>query len=168
MVYIDSDEIKKEIPEYEFYQEKYPKYAAFYVHDESSDISKELLNESINQELPFVYDGTMKNIEKYKKIIKDLREKNYFITMIIVDVPYDIAILRNKARYEETGRMVPESIIKETHQAIPSSFLALKDLVDEYYLYDTRQGHPVLIAEKTEDRGECVVVWIIPQLTKNK
>ncbi|MEC0649267.1 zeta toxin family protein [Bacillus atrophaeus] len=85
-----------------------------------------------------------------------MKSKGYFVTLIIVDVPIEIAKERNKVRYMKTGRMVPESILMKTHQAIPSSYLALKDYVDEYYLYDTRNGKPVLIAEKNQENGEII------------
>ncbi|MFD1608503.1 zeta toxin family protein [Oceanobacillus luteolus] len=153
---IDSDEIKQHLPEYEEYQRDEPEMAAFFVHDESSDISHELLNKSIALVKPFLYDGTMKNTEKYREIIKELREKNYFITMIVVDVPVDLAFQRNRARFEATGRAVPDHIVTETHDAIPNSFSELKNLVDEYYLYDTRNGYAILVANKTVDDGEVV------------
>lgn len=156
MVIIDSDEIKEHIPEYEQFQKEHPLLAARYVHDESSDISSSLLQQTMNDGFALIYDGTMKNVEKYQNIIKDLKSKGYFVTLIIVDVPIEIAKERNKVRFMETGRMVPESILMETHQAIPSSYLALKDYADEYYLYDTRNGEPVLIAEKNQENGEIV------------
>ena len=156
VVLIDPDEIKEKIPEYNHYKKKYSNFAAFYVHDESSDIGDTLLTESIDLEYPFIYDGTMKHTSKYKAIIEELREKDYFITIVIVDVPLDLAHKRNKARFEATGRAVPEDIVDETHRAIPASFLKLKGLVDEYYLFDTRNGKPVLVAQKKQDYGEKI------------
>ncbi|PAV30756.1 hypothetical protein CIL05_03270 [Virgibacillus profundi] len=136
------------MPEYNDYKEKYPKFAAFYVHDESSDIGDTILTESIDLEYPFIYDGTMKTVPKYKEIIEVLRDKNYFITIVIVDVPLNIAHKRNKARFVATGRAVLENIVDETHRAIPHSFLKLKDLVDEYFLYDTRNGIPYWLLKR--------------------
>lgn len=156
MVIIDSDEIKEQIPEYEQYKKEHPLLAAQYVHDESSDIGNQLLQKTINEGFALIYDGTMKNADKYQKIIQDLKSKGYFVTLIIVDVPLEIARARNQVRYEKTKRMVPESILTETHQAIPSSYLALKDYADEYFLYDTREGHPILIAEKNQEDGEII------------
>ncbi|MCR6108728.1 zeta toxin family protein [Salipaludibacillus agaradhaerens] len=149
-VLVDPDNIKPHLPEYEYYQQKEPSLAAQYVHDESSDISAMLLDESINKNLAIVYDGTMKNIQKYERIIKKLKRNQYTVTMIIADISVDKAIERNKVRYEKTGRMVPESDLIESHKAIPYSFTALKDVVDEYYIYNTSGDQPILVAKRDE------------------
>lgn len=156
-VFIDSDEIKLHIPEYEEYQQTESSAAAQYVHDESSDISAILLEESIHKNLAIVYDGTMKNTQKYENIINELKRNKYTVTMLIADVSVVKAIERNKVRYEETGRMVPESDLIESHQGIPHSFIALKDLVDEYFIYNTSGEKPILIAKKDQD-GEKVLI----------
>ncbi|WP_144495771.1 zeta toxin family protein [Bacillus pumilus] len=153
---IDSDEIKKFIPEYAEYQKDYPELAARYVHDESSDITNFLLKKAINLGIALIYDGTMSNIEKYQEILKDLKKKDYFITLLIVDVPVELALERNNVRFEQTGRMVPETILKETHKAVPASFISLKDYADEYFLYDTSKSDPVLIAEKQQGEEEKI------------
>ena len=107
-------------------------------------------------ELDFMLPHLRFRTSKYKEIIEELREKDNFITIVIVDVPLELAHKRNKARFEATGRAVPEDIVDETHRAIPASFLKLKGLVDEYYLFDTRKGKPILVAQKTQDYGEKV------------
>ncbi|ASN70252.1 putative minor head protein [uncultured Caudovirales phage] len=153
---IDPDEIKEFIPEYEDLKKDHPELAAGYVHDESSDISNSLLKKAINLGIALIYDGTMSNIEKYQDILKDLKEKDYFITLLIVDVPVELAIERNKVRFLETGRMVPESILRKTHKAVPASFISLKEYADEYYLYDTSKKNPILIAEKQQGEEEKI------------
>ncbi|WP_412094684.1 zeta toxin family protein [Bacillus atrophaeus] len=70
---MDSDEIKEHIPEYKQFQKEHPLLAARYVHDESSDISSSLLQQTINDGIALIYDGTMKNLEKYQNIIQDLK-----------------------------------------------------------------------------------------------
>lgn len=67
---VDSDEIKKSIPEYKCFQEQRPDAAALRVHNESADITTQAINRLVSEKRHFIYDGTMKNAEKYKSIIK--------------------------------------------------------------------------------------------------
>lgn len=151
LVYIDCDEIKLLIPDYENVKTYNEETAAFYVHDESSDVAEALLRKCIKEKKNFIYDGTMKNLNKYKKLIESLLENEYNITVTIVDVPIEIAKKRAEARFLETGRRVPHEIIEESHREVPKTFVAIKEIVHEYTLYDTSGIEPIEIIEKTEE-----------------
>jgi predicted ABC-type ATPase len=147
IVHIDADAIKEKLPDYQDYiisnDIEVVKQAAFLVHDESSDITEELLDICIEQNRHFIYDGTMKNEEKYKRIIARLKEKAYKIRAFVVDIPLDLAFKRAEQRFEETHRYVPEHIIRESHENIASTFLSIKSSIDGYALYDnTFDGTP--------------------------
>jgi predicted ABC-type ATPase len=156
ITHIDSDEIKMLIPEYENVKQYNVQTAAAYVHDESSDIADELLEKCIEEKKNLLYDGTMKNLEKYQRLIKRLKENGYNIIVTVVDVPVDIAKERAHVRFLETGRKVPNEIIEESHKEVPKTFFVIKDLVDEYTLYDTTGTMPKEIIEKTEE-GKIVL-----------
>lgn len=138
IVVVDSDAIKNYIPEYSSAMKTIPKYAAKIVHDESSDISKNLLSICILEEKNLIYDGTMKNKEKYSRIISELKKKGYKVTIVVVDVPLEIAKERNEIRFLKTQRLVPLDELEKSHREVPSTFIQLKDSVDEYLVIDMR------------------------------
>ncbi|KAA0780084.1 zeta toxin family protein [Bacillus sp. BB56-3] len=157
LIKIDADEIKRLIPEYEKMSVFNPESAAFHVHDESSDIVDELLIRCIKNQKNFLYDGTMKNLNKYRTLIHNLINSGYKVSATIVDVPIEIAKEREHYRYKETNRKVPYDVLIESHTNVPKTFHILKDMVHEYIIYDaTEEGLPVEIAEKTEDGEEII------------
>lgn len=154
---IDADAIKDLIPEYMILKASDPEKAADIVHDESSDISDMLLQKCIEEKRNFLYDGTMKNPQKYETLIKSLKHNGYKVTAIIVDVPIDVALKRAQIRFEAEGRYVPEEIILESHNHVANTFNQIKELVDEYELYDNTGEEPYVFAAKYSDGEEEVV-----------
>ncbi|MNW58627.1 Toxin PezT [compost metagenome] len=153
---IDCDKIKERLPEYADFYERYPETWAFLLHDESSDISDKAIQKCIETKRDFIYDGTMKNIEKYEKLISQLKSQNYKVSAMIFDVPIKTALERNKKRHEIEGRFVPEEIVIETHMEVSRAFLKLKNLVDEFVLYDNRTEYPEIISLRWADSEEIV------------
>lgn len=150
---IDADEIKELLPEYSELVQKHPEQAASVLHDESSDIASKLLESSAQNMNNLIYDGTMKNYTKYHKIVSLLKEYGYVVRIVIADVDIDEATRRNDERFKATKRLVPRVELINSHVRVAEVFLKLKDLVDEYVLYDTYEGYTVF-AYKTVDEGE--------------
>jgi len=154
--YIDSDNIKNYIPEYKERLDSGNEYvirdAAAFVHDESSDISKMILDICIEKKLDFIYDGTMKNTEKYEKIIEKLRLSQYTIQGIIVDVPLKVAFERADIRFEAEGRKVPDEEIYASHKGVVRTFSLLQDRLDSFVIYDNtyQPATPFIIKESNE------------------
>ncbi|WP_394549100.1 zeta toxin family protein [Priestia aryabhattai] len=140
IVIVDSDAIKALIPEYEERIKVDDKSAAKYVHDESSDISSKLISRCIAERKNFIYDGTMKNLEKYSSIIENLKSNGYNVVVMIVDTSIAIAKDRVYARFLKTGRNVPYRDIVESHIGVAKVFPIIKDMVDEYMLVDTSES----------------------------
>ncbi len=95
-----------------------------------------LLKICMKRKINCMYDGTMKNEVKYKKLIQQLRLAGFSIKAIIVDVPIKVALERSNLRFKVTGRLVPQSIIEESHMKVATTFSKIKDLIDCYTLYD--------------------------------
>lgn len=165
---VDADEIKKEIPEFRSLIETHPDDGARLVHDESSDITKLAMDEIIKQKRHFVYDGTAKNPEKYKKLIKQLKEAGYEVRLYGADVPLDEAKRRSDARAKKTGRKVPHDIIESSHKGFPKTFVAIKDMVDRYEIYDTQiKGNTRLIISNDDVNPELYVNFLKKGNVKN-
>ncbi|MGG3730745.1 zeta toxin family protein [Bacillus wiedmannii] len=162
MIWIDSDKVKEKIPEYQQLIEtgdtELIKKAAFLVHDESNDITIKLLKICIKRRISFMYDGTMKNVEKYKKLIQQLRQAEFSINAIIVDVPIKVALERSNIRFKLTGRLVPEYIIEESHMKVAITFCKIKDLIDCYTLYDNTGQQPEIFAFKESKQAKEIIV----------
>lgn len=143
VILIDSDKIKTMLPEYKQLIERDPEHAAAVLHDESSDISEILYSRSLEKKVNILFDGTMKNAEKYERLIREARAQNYSVSAVIADVPLEEAYRRADIRFEIEKRRVPREVIKQSHEGVPRTFNQLKDKFDSFYLYDTSKRHPI-------------------------
>lgn len=142
VILIDSDYIKTKLPEYKELIRSSPEQAAAILHDESSDISEKLFDFAIQKKVNLIFDGTMKNAEKYSNLIQQVKAKDYSTSIVIADVPLAEAFRRAEIRFQIEKRRVPEEIIRYSHENVPRTFLQLKDKVDSFYLYDTSSRYP--------------------------
>ena len=146
---VDSDDIKHELPEYEKFKEQDVNSAAYRSHEESGDIVDEAIDTLIYEKRHFIYDGTMKNPRKYKKLIENLKDAGYEVRVVGADVPLDEAIKRSDKRARKSGRMVPHSIIEGSHRGFSASFSEIAELADDYEIYDNSGEFPVLMKDKS-------------------
>jgi predicted kinase len=153
---VDCDKIKEMLPEHPYFVEQYPDDWSVYLHDESSHISDKVIQRCVETRRDFIYDGTMKNIEKYEKLIKQLQSEHYTVSAMVFDVPIETALKRNKDRQLLEGRLVPEHLVIETHIEVSRAFQKLKDLVDEFVLYDNQMEFPEIISLRMINGEELV------------
>lgn len=146
-VIADPDKIKKYIPEYEFFRQLLPDQAEVIVHKESVDICELLVKQLIKKRKNFIYEGTMARTGKYRRLIRELKSKNYEIYLYVADVPLNIAKARADKRGRITGRKIPHHIIENTHRIVPITVEIIKEMVDNYYIFDNR-AEPTLIASR--------------------
>jgi predicted ABC-type ATPase len=133
---VDTDEIKKEIPEFNSLVKTKPEEAASLVHNESADVGALMLDTLIDQKRHFIYDGTAKNPKRYESLVKRLKDAGYEVHLYVADVPLEVAKERSDARAKATGRTVPHSIIESSHRGVPKTVEHIKDMVDSYQVYD--------------------------------
>jgi len=147
---IDPDSIKVKLPEYNpLVKVSNPKAAAF-VHEESSFISKQILRAGGDARANVVLDGTGDGgFAKLRKKVSVLKDEGYTIKADYVTIPTDTAVSRSASRALETGRTVPESVIRETHASVSRDFKRAVDggLFDEVRLWDNTGAKPVLVFE---------------------
>ena len=146
MVHVDADDIKKSIPEYNELVAKDSPTAAAQAHDESSDLSSELINRSIAEKKPFLYDSTMKNKEKFERLAKKLKENGYEVHIVFADCPLEEAKARAAARAKITGRKVPDSVIEESHSGAISGLKHLSKFADSTSVFSTAGKPPPRLA----------------------
>jgi hypothetical protein len=61
------------------------------------------------------------------------------------DLDVDTAVARAQERGEQTGRWVPENVIRQNYAVIPGNFLQLAGRADAAMLYDNRGEFPRLV-----------------------
>jgi len=137
-VLIDPDEIKKKLPEFKALMDAKDSAAAAFVHEESSMLSKRIAAEMGKRNA--VWDGTGDNsIESLTRKVRLMRANGHRVVANYVTVDTEVALARNIARAKQTGRMVPESYVRQTHSNVSRVFSEAIEagLFDEAYLWDT-------------------------------
>lgn len=117
-----------------------------------------------------IFDGTGKDFEwYYNKLIKKLRKKLYTIYISIVTIDINIAIDRIKKRYDETGRNVPLSFIKDVYKklekAIPKYINIECNDVDGIFLYDNTKETQLLFSSHC--KGDKKIVNCLIKCNQN-
>ena len=151
---VNVDDVKDDLPEFDRFKRENVDTAASRVHEESSDIGKQIVSQAIEGGRNFIYDAVLGKPEKAKKMIEKLRAKGYEIELVGVSLDTDEAVSRAIARADRSGRMVPEDILREGHAGAVDTFEAIKDLVDSAVLFDNHQefgGKPTMAYQR--DKG---------------
>jgi len=142
-VVLDSDEIKKMLPEYKGWN-------AAEVHEESGEIFDQITELAKENGVNLVHDATMKNPVKAKALVEGFKKDGYRIEAHYMHLPRQEAAKRAVDRFlGPTGRYVPPNIVLENTQN-EESFEGVKDLADAWSFRDNnvaRHMPPVLISE---------------------
>lgn len=122
---IDADEIKKRIPEFQEDED-----AISQVHQESVACANTMMDELMNKKANMVIGKVGGYAPDILNLAKKLNENNYKIKVILNDLPFDIAMDRNKMRYEsgETKRIVPFHTIFDSDGKINETYDMLMEL----------------------------------------
>lgn len=150
-VHIDADEIKAKLPEYQTLLKRGDSHAAAYVHEESSQIAKRATHEAAARHLSYTLDGTGdSDYDKLLHKVGEARMGGHKVVAHYVTVDTDEAVRRSNARAAKTGRMVPETTIRVTHQQVTNTFAraAANNIFDEATLHDNNGTKPVLVGSK--------------------
>ena len=164
MARVDADEIKGLLPEYEaLLAEKNPGAAAF-AHSESSLISNRILAEAAERNLNVLYDTVGDSgLSGLRSKVATARARGRTISVDYASNDLELALKLAKKRAEETGRHVPEYIIRSNHADVTDTFLrAIKDggIFDDARLWDTNvYQKPRLVATYTKGGKLKVKDW---------
>jgi len=158
LVHVDADEIKKHIPEYQEGVAKKDEKTAAFVHDESSHVTSEMINQSVKDGKNFLYDSTFSNTAKFEKLIGHLKSNGYHVHIVYADLPPEEAEKRATQRAAKSGRKVPTDTIRSTHKNALNSLNKLHHLADSVSVYST-MGEPKRVyhrepgAKEVDDQG---------------
>jgi predicted kinase len=133
---IDSDEIKKAMPEYQ------GGIGAMAVHEESSQIAKGLLNTvkdfGLNVVVPKVGDSPA----SIRKLQQELKDAGYEVKLINMEVAYPEARRRMFGRFVETGRLLGPDYMRMVGDNPTQTYYTLKEegVFDGYANIDNNGG----------------------------
>ena len=162
-VIIDADEIKKLLPEYAAAQKKGGKAqqeAAGFVHEESSYLAKRIMAAASEKRFNVVLDGTGDNgIESLMKKVNKMKDKGYRVEAKYVSADTDLAAQRNWDRFLKTGRLPPESMLRNVHADVSRTLpKAIEDgLFDKVELFDTNKSGELRKVISQKERGRPVI-----------
>jgi len=147
-VYIDPDDIKTQIPEYQMALKDKDSRAGAYCHEESGLIGRRLEWVARENGYNIVSDGTGdKSVQNMKDRIKKARDAGMTVNGMYCTCDVEEAVKRSYERFEKTGRLVPESNVRSTHASVSQIFPQIASDFDHVELWDTDGDVPVKIAE---------------------
>ena len=145
-VEVDVDEIKKMLPEYREGVLLGVERAAGYVHEESSELSKIIMQIANEKGYNILLDGTGDgSVASITKKIQDAKKAGHRVEGYYATVPTELALEREAKRAKESGRKVKREVVVGTHKKVSDILPQVADQFDVVYLYDTTDG-AVLIA----------------------
>lgn len=146
---LDADAIKEEIPEYEGWN-------AGEVHEESSDIMKQIKSKAMSLGLNIIIDGTMNYNPKKPDKVKDemlaAKKQGYLLEAHYMFSPIQKSCVNAMQRFKTkqgdySGRLVPTDILLGM-QDNEKSFDSVKDIVDDWSFRDNQNFEAKLISRK--------------------
>lgn len=152
-VHVDPDQVKAQLPEYEDMLKAGDSRAAAYVHEESSLIARKAMQQAFDQHLNVTVDGTGdSSYAKMEAKVQAAREAGYTVHGKYVTADTETALERARLRGEATGRVVPETYLRETHRSVSQVFdqASRSNLFDALELHDNNGTKPRLIAKRPE------------------
>lgn len=146
IVAVDPDEIKTKglQPDYARFFDKDKQSAASRVHEEGSDIAKEVFSAMEDNGFDYLQDKVFADYDKLIKEINRLDKKGYKVKIVMAKLPIEEGLVRMKQRGERSGRFVPEDYMKEQYAKIDETWNKLKETMPSNVLsavqYNTSNG----------------------------
>lgn len=168
-VYVNADQAKDHIPEYQAAVKARSKSGAAYSHEESSHMSKTVLDKAVMEGHSVVFDSVSDNgAEKLHAKVQSLKAKGKAARGVeprvhadYATIPRSAAHARNEVRYQRSGRYVPDDVVDAAYRGIPSTVQGAMrlDTFDSIRIWDTsgpKGSPPKLVASKV--KGKAMVV----------
>ncbi len=139
-LYINFDELKNQLPEYEILKKLNPKKSAQFVQSESAKLAGTLYKKAIQKKLNIIYEKNIRlNKEGGLHLIFEMKtafQKNYNVFVHVVFLnSYQEAWRRVQLRYDKIKRYVPQQYVKDTFEDLfPNLNKLLKENFKKKYL----------------------------------
>lgn len=151
-VQVNADVIKANIRDTDGISKNDPRWAET-THAESSYVAKRVQAAAFERGQDAVLDGTGDNsVKAVLKKVDAAQEAGYTVKATYVTVPTQMAVDRSNARAAETGRVVPEDVLRETHAGVSRVLPQVATKFDSMTLIDMSET-PKVVARATKTGG---------------
>ncbi len=108
-----------------------------------------MIHDCVEKEESFAFETTLSG-RIYTRMIPLWQKEGYLIKLLFLRLPIpEMAITRVRQRVLEGGHDVPEQTIRRRfHSGWDNFQLVYKDMVDDWKVYDSSGGIPILIKQK--------------------
>ena len=153
IVHIDPDAFKMMMPEWPDYVARDQDRAGTHCHVESSFMVEIAQAAAMEKQQNIWVDGSLRDADFYQKAFQRIREThpNYRISIFYITASEQTIRQRIHHRAEQTGRDVPEHLIKASLQAMDKSLNTLTPLCDFVARINNEGNEPRLVAFETVD-----------------
>lgn len=153
IVHIDPDAFKMMMPEWPDYVARDRDKAGTLCHLESSFMVEISQAAAMEKQQNIWVDGSLRDADFYQKAFRRIREThpNYRISIFYITASEQTIRQRIRHRAEQTGRDVPEHLIKASLQAMDKSLNTLTPLCDFVARINNEGNEPTLVAFETVD-----------------
>jgi predicted kinase len=131
---VDADEAKKIIPEYE------NGLGSLAVHDESAELSKEVLKRLVDEGSNIIIPKIGSRVEQIRNYMGMLKYFGYKVDVGVVHIPTELAQRRNLERLFRTGRLVDPEYIRQVGDSPQETAHILRGEANDYASIDTHQN----------------------------
>jgi predicted ABC-type ATPase len=139
-VLVDSDEIKKQLPEYKGWN-------APLVHDESTELAQRVFDRAVQDGYNIVNDGTLRSRRLTEELLQAATDAGYRSKLIFVDTSIPNALKRMVSRFEKTGRFIDPAFLGVVDGNPVRVFKTLRNRFNSYELWDNNSDKPKLVEE---------------------
>ncbi|MGV3661285.1 MAG: zeta toxin family protein, partial [Prosthecobacter sp.] len=161
-VLINTDEIKKFIPEYDDIIRAGDGRAANVVQLESVDIANQIMDrlnsggEKIRHHI--IFDSTLANANETRRLISLWKAAGFKVHLVGIIIDPKEALTRAFGRILDEKRWVPAAALAKAHQGFNAALKSYLSEVDEAEIYDNSGDTPVVVARKTSTSPDVMVV----------
>ncbi len=151
-VTVNADEIKDFIPEFAQFKAAGDGRGSFFVHEESSQLAKNLMDALLkpeNTRFNFVYDATLANKSKGLAMMQRWMDSGFVVHFIGVTIDPHEAMIRAVLRGKGSGRWVPSAALVAAHTGFNTAVLDYMEIADRANLFDNTPPSPTDVAKKT-------------------
>jgi len=148
---INNDDIKKILSKYNPSPiKRLPLIHAAFLHEEASDIEKEIVEKTMNSNKDIILDRTLASYMKNKKLLQQMKKKGYKVTVLGTNLPPHIALIRVASRFIKKGRYVPLKIIAQKGNKMNSNVIRMgkNKFVSKTRILDTRRSKPKMMYKR--------------------
>jgi predicted ABC-type ATPase len=155
VVRIDPDDIRILLPEYEVWQHERPADAARLTHREASDIAKRAYGFAVRRGHNIIYDAVGgDDTGGFSEKIAAAIDQGQIVWVYYATVTVEVALARESARFADTGRRVPEQVLRRGHAQASRGLRTVSTLqIERIEIYDTTDQPARLLARGAGGHG---------------